>query len=82
MAAEIKCQKRENKHLEGRRAADWEESEKVREVTVALQEPLWLFFCVIDACFSLPLLFSWRVYYLYGSLGNKMLILPVKLQDR
>lgn len=46
------------------------------------QQPLWLFFHVIDACFSLPVLFSWCVCYIYGSLGNKMLMLSVRLQDR
>lgn len=67
---------------EERRAAGWEVSEDVREVTFAEQQPLWLFFCVIDACFSLPLLFSWCVCYIHGSLDNKMIMLSVKLQYR
>lgn len=67
---------------EERRAAGWEVSEGVREVAFAEQQPLWLFCCVIDACFSLPLLFSWCVCYIYGSLGNKMIMLSVKLQYR
>jgi len=53
---------------EGRRAAGWEDSEDAREVTFTQQQPRWQFFCVIDACFSLPLLFSSCGCYIYGSL--------------